>query len=156
MKRDKDGLTWGGRNGDWCLPTIMLLVFFTDFLGEGIFQYTFFIFTFSIVILLFGFASRKRNYTRTGLVLGCLTVPLFFAGLYRLVQSTQCLVGDLTNSPMDYLYFSYTTYTTLGYGEINPVGWCRLISSVEAMMGLLFTAYVAATIFRKFQQVEKT
>lgn len=156
MKRDKDGLTWPGRNGDWWMPTLMLLFFFTPFGGEGFFQFAFMLFSISMVLWLYGFASKRPNHTRMGLMLGCLTLPLFFAGLYRIFQGTQCLVGELTNPPMDYLYFSYTTYTTLGYGEINPVGWCQLISSVEAMTGLLFTAYVAAVIFRKFQQVEKT
>ncbi len=50
------------------------------------------------------------------------------------------------------LYFSVVTFTTLGYGDVQPVGASRLISMVEAMLGIflmsLFTVSVARRALR--------
>jgi hypothetical protein len=42
------------------------------------------------------------------------------------------------SSSWDALYFSFVTITTLGYGDIQPAGFGRLIATVEAVWGLLF------------------
>ena len=48
---------------------------------------------------------------------------------------------DNMDSALDYLYFSYVTLTTLGYGDIVPVGKpARLAVMLEAIVGLLFIA----------------
>lgn len=47
----------------------------------------------------------------------------------------------------EFIYFSYTTLTTLGYGDITsvtPVG--RLIAVFEAMTGQLFLAFLVARL----------
>jgi Ion channel len=38
---------------------------------------------------------------------------------------------------IDFCYFSAETYSTLGYGDLVPVGALRLITSVEALNGVL-------------------
>lgn len=38
------------------------------------------------------------------------------------------------------LYFSIVTFTTVGYGDLLPTGWGRLVVSVEVMIGLCLTA----------------
>jgi len=42
------------------------------------------------------------------------------------------------SSAWDALYFSFVTITTLGYGDIQPVGLARLLAATEAVWGLLF------------------
>ena len=45
------------------------------------------------------------------------------------------------------LYFSYTTLTTLGYGDIVPVNeFARVFTSVEAIGGQLFLAVFIARL----------
>ncbi len=45
----------------------------------------------------------------------------------------------------DYLYFSYTTLTTTGYGDILPRGAeARMLAVMEAMVGLFYNAIVIA------------
>jgi len=42
------------------------------------------------------------------------------------------------------LYFSAETYTTLGFGDLTPVGPVRLIAGVEALNGLLLIGWSAS------------
>lgn len=39
------------------------------------------------------------------------------------------------------IYFSVVTITTLGYGDVTPVGFTRLLASVEAIFGLIYVGY---------------
>lgn len=38
------------------------------------------------------------------------------------------------------LYFSGVTLMTVGYGDITPIGWARLLALVEAMVGYVLPA----------------
>ncbi len=44
----------------------------------------------------------------------------------------------------DYFYFSITCYTTLGVGDIVPVGPTRIVSGIEALNGLVLIAWSAS------------
>ncbi len=53
--------------------------------------------------------------------------------------------GQLTSS--DFLYFSYTTLTTLGYGDIIPVTpVARSLATLEAIFGPLYLAILIARL----------
>lgn len=59
-------------------------------------------------------------------------------------------IGDFVGHEVnlrDYIYFSAETYTTLGFGDIYPVGDLRLIASVEALNGLLMLGWSASFIY---------
>lgn len=51
------------------------------------------------------------------------------------------------------LYFSYITFTTLGYGDITIVGKWRMLSGVEAMNGILLFGWSTAMLFGLIQQL---
>ena len=51
------------------------------------------------------------------------------------------LTGHLEGGGGDYLYFSATAFSTLGFGDINPTGVTRLISAFEAVNGLFLIAW---------------
>lgn len=40
----------------------------------------------------------------------------------------------------DSIYFSTATFTTLGYGDIQPLGWGKAIATVESFLGALLLA----------------
>jgi|GEM_PF-2765781 len=40
----------------------------------------------------------------------------------------------------DSLYFSITTFTTLGYGDFQPHGYARIVTSIEALSGVFLMA----------------
>lgn len=38
---------------------------------------------------------------------------------------------------LDSIYFSITTFTTLGYGDMSPLSWLRIFTSIEALSGVV-------------------
>lgn len=44
----------------------------------------------------------------------------------------------------DYLYFSLVTYTSLGFGDVYPLGGLRMIAGVETVAGLVMIAWSAS------------
>jgi hypothetical protein len=52
----------------------------------------------------------------------------------------------------DYVYFSSTAYSTLGYGEIYPVGPIRLLTGMEGVTGLLMITWSASFTYLEMQR----
>ena len=52
--------------------------------------------------------------------------------------------GSIGASLQACLYFSAETYTSLGFGDLAPVGPVRLLAGVEALNGLLLIAWSAS------------
>jgi hypothetical protein len=51
------------------------------------------------------------------------------------------------------LYFSLTTITTLGYGDISPITpFARLWATLEAAVGLLYVAILVSRLVSEFQR----
>jgi Ion channel len=65
-------------------------------------------------------------------------------------------VGSLTgNAPltlMNCIYFSAETYTSLGFGDVTPVGHMRLLVGVEALNGLLLIAWSASFTYLSMER----
>ena len=60
--------------------------------------------------------------------------------------------GALENHFGDYLYFSTSTYTSLGYGDIYPQGGLRLMAGVEALTGLLMIGWSASFTYLQMEK----
>lgn len=58
------------------------------------------------------------------------------------------LTGSLIGSAgwMDDLYFSAVTQLTIGYGDIRPVGWARLVSVIQGLVSVAFTVLMLGRI----------
>ena len=54
------------------------------------------------------------------------------------------LTGATHNRIFDFLYFSATTFTSLGIGDISPIGATRIVAAVESLNGLLLIAWSAS------------
>jgi len=52
--------------------------------------------------------------------------------------------GQLENHFTDYLYFSTSTYTSLGYVNVYPLGGLRLMAGIETLTGLVMIAWSAS------------
>lgn len=65
-------------------------------------------------------------------------VAIYLLGTYADVGT---LRGPTDFSLLNSLYFSSETYTSLGFGDVTPIGPIRLIAGVEALNGLLLIGW---------------
>ena len=62
------------------------------------------------------------------------------------------LKGNFDGSLMDCVYFSYTTFTTLGFGDIEPHGHIRHLVGFESLTGLLLITWTASFLYFEMQR----
>lgn len=78
-----------------------------------------------------------------------------FAMAYYVLHRTQewgYLKGNFDGSFMDCVYFSYTIYTTLGFGDIEPHGHIRHLVGLESLTGLLLITWTASFLYYEMQR----
>ena len=80
-------------------------------------------------------------------VIGCFaahTIEVWmYAIAYMLMEfgGVGSLQGKLHDEFADLLYFSITSYSSLGIGDVYPSGAMRLVSGIEAINGLFLIAW---------------
>jgi hypothetical protein len=80
-------------------------------------------------------------------VIGCFiahTIEVWlYAGAFLLIfkSGLGSLKGQVDESFADFLYFSATSYSTMGIGDVYPTGALRLISGIEGINGLFLIAW---------------
>lgn len=52
--------------------------------------------------------------------------------------------GTFENQFSDYLYFSTATYSSLGYGDVFPLGGLRIMAGIETVTGLVMIGWSAS------------
>ncbi len=52
--------------------------------------------------------------------------------------------GTFENHFSDYLYFSTATYSSLGYGDVYPLGGLRIMAGIETVTGLVMIGWSAS------------
>ena len=60
--------------------------------------------------------------------------------------------GKFQDTFASFLYFSGETYTTLGLGDIYPVGQLRLVSGIEAVTGLLMISWTGSFTYLEMRR----
>lgn len=61
--------------------------------------------------------------------------------------------GERNFRMIDYFHFSAETFTTLGYGDIYPIGPLRILASLESITGLLLIAWSGAFSYATLQKL---
>ncbi len=74
---------------------------------------------------------------------------LVYAALYWFVRTPTTYLKDGSGSVWDSLYFSIVTFTSLGYGDIQPKGWFKGVAASEALAGLTLMALFTVSWARK-------
>ncbi len=107
------------------------------------------------------FRKRHRFLVLVG-VLGSmlahiLEVFIFGMGIYGMLQidGMGTLEGSFDGSFIDCVYFSFTNYTTLGYGDISPFGYVRFLAALESLTGLVLITWSASFMFIEMQRFWK-
>lgn len=75
-------------------------------------------------------------------------IEVMGAGYFVLGSSGAMFDGGF----VDYLYYSIVTYTTLGFGDIVPSGGIRLLTGIEALLGLLMIAWSASFTYLEMEK----
>jgi hypothetical protein len=57
------------------------------------------------------------------------------------------LDGNFTGTLLDCVYFSFTTFTTLGTGDIEPHGDLRYLTGLESLTGLVLITWSASFLY---------
>lgn len=98
-------------------------------------------------------AAKERRLSRprvVGFLTALVGLHLAEVGLYALAYAAGAVLFGLghlrggSGTSLDYFYFAAETYSTLGYGDLVPLGALRLVASVEALNGLLLLAWSGA------------
>jgi hypothetical protein len=137
-------------------PEEINLGYFPGFVMIGLFQLV-------VMQVLFTYIFSAEIVSR-GVLLAAISIYLllggFFGVLFAILEaSTFLLTGQnafieggigVTGSITPWqttLYYSYTTLTTLGYGDVLPVSaWARSLASVEAIVGVMYTTIIMARL----------
>jgi Ion channel len=61
---------------------------------------------------------------------------------FGIVYSTRLDLLSHAENPLDGYYFSMMTQLTIGYGDINPVRWGRLLAAIQGVLGFFFALVV--------------
>lgn len=89
-------------------------------------------------------------------ILGAHTVEVWlFAIAYYFMINTEglgSLAGNFDQSLLDCVYFSFTNYTTLGIGDIEPAGHIRFLTGLESLTGLVLITWSASFLFLEMQR----
>lgn len=92
-------------------------------------------------------------------VLGCLVshalqVWIFASAFYFMhhAEGWGQLLGNFNGTLLDCAYFSFTTFTTLGYGDVEPLGQLRYLTGIEALTGFLLITWSASFLFLEMQR----
>jgi len=90
------------------------------------------------------------------IVLSFITINLLFTATYIIIGISQ-FTGVIGNTDWERLkeiyYFSTETFTTVGYGRVNPVGdAANVVAGFEAMTGFLSFAVVTGLIYGRFSK----
>lgn len=93
--------------------------------------------------------TSKEVSSRT--ILGAISVytalGILFTWAYGMIDRIEGggFFGDVPTNGSDFLFFSYTTLTTTGYGDLVPVGHVgRMVSGLEMMLGQVFLVTLVA------------
>lgn len=62
------------------------------------------------------------------------------------------LAGNFNGSLMDCAYFSFTVFTTLGFGDVVPNGDLRYLTGIESLTGLVLITWTASFLFLEMQR----
>lgn len=88
------------------------------------------------------------------LVIAFIGINIFFTLIYLALGPQQfvgMIITDRWSEVKEIYFFSTETFTTVGYGRVNPIGdGANFVASIEAMCGFISFAIVTGLIYGRF------
>lgn len=94
----------------------------------------------------------------TVLTLHVIEIWIFGTALWVLLQWQACgSIAGTAGSPgplgiLDSVYFSAMTYSTVGFGDVVPIGPIRLLAGTEGLLGLLLIGWSASFTYLEMKR----
>ncbi len=90
----------------------------------------------------------------SALIAHAVEIWIFAIAYYYMNNSSNWgeLKGNYNGSLMDSVYFSFTTFTTLGFGDITPHGEIRFLVGIESLTGLVLITWTASFLYLEMQR----
>lgn len=104
---------------------------------------------------------RERQHVVFGifgaLIAHVIEIWLFAFAYYYMLNSGEfgSFEGNFDGSLLDCSYFSFTTYSSLGFGDIEPLGNIRFLAGLEALTGLVLITWTASFMFLEMSKFWK-
>ena len=146
------------------LLIILINILFFD-INQSVFQYFLKLFIISIAIIeLFKEIIRTKKidfHIISSAISIYILIGIFWYLLFMLlliIDPDSFYFRNLNKEylSIDMIYFSFTTLTTLGYGDITPVSYtAKMWSITEAMMGVMFLAVMISRVVSLFGSKNK-
>lgn len=83
----------------------------------------------------------------TGILVAHILEICLYAAIYYLMHShfeLGSIAGEFRGEVLDFFYFSATSYTTLGVGDVFPQGPLRIVAGIEALNGFVLIGWSAS------------
>jgi hypothetical protein len=88
------------------------------------------------------------------LIAHVIEIWIFALGYYFKSQGSGwgSLEGNFDGTLLDCVYFSFTVYTTVGFGDIEPLGYIRYLTGIESLAGLVLITWTASFLYLEMQR----
>lgn len=99
---------------------------------------------------LHGHRKSKFIVRNKEIIAGVLNLIVFLFFMAFLIFISQVNINPGINNYLDAMYFTITTLTTTGFGDITPVGWSgKLLVILVMIFGITLFVHMAQSIFKK-------
>jgi len=119
-------------------------------LGADLFIITYCVWLGSIILKRTFFKGHITAHRIEGAIIVYLLTALIFALIYHIIfllYGHSAFKGLINYERSEFMYFSLTTLTTVGYGDITPVNQiARSLANLEALNGQLYPAILIARL----------
>jgi len=114
-----------------------------------------FLYTSSKIIPTLKLGHRIRVLVAVFVTLFAHIIEIILYGIVFYIMSSSPswghLEGNFDGSLLDSIYFSFTNFSTLGYGDIAPLGDIRLLVGLEGIVGFILITWSATYLFFEMQ-----
>jgi hypothetical protein len=138
-----------GYRGSLLIPTSILSMVFVTLITAVLLQ--------SVIS-----SRRVTSDTLYGAVAAYMFIGILWGMAYALIDTLAPGSLYMTSDPghrlvwTDYIFFSFVTLTTLGYGDVVPMGGIRSLVMLEAIIGAMYPAILIGRLLTSYRPSRET